>query len=304
MINLRIRYVLTFLFVFFLIAIIIFYNKEKPNVNEVIEQSIIEKEEEPVETVEVEEEKENKDDELETNTDDSSDPLKDMIVDSVINAIDFFLMKDINIVAIGDSLTQGVGDRTKEGGYIGILDQMINHDKNVVSFENFGKSGNRTDQLLKRLDEPEISSAIEKSEIVLITIGANDIMQVVKENFANLTFDLFVDERVQYERRLYDTLNKVKDLNPNVHIYLLGIYNPFARYFEEIEELDDIVNEWNVTSNTVTESFEKTTFIPIKDLFEDTHTNLFADDHFHPNRIGYHRMAERVLEYLTSEGER
>lgn len=304
MIRLRIKYIFAFSIVLLLIATIIFYNKEKPNINELIEQSIAEKEETTDKKLEVEKEEEYIEIEKEPGDENSSEQLKEIIVDTVINTIDFFIKKEMDIVAIGDSLTQGIGDHTNEGGYIGILDQTINHDEEIVTFKNFGKAGHRTDQLLNRLDEQEVSLAIKKSEIVFITIGANDIMQVVKKNFTNLTYDLFAKEIVRYEKRLYETFTKIKKLNSDVHIYLLGIYNPFARYFGDIEELDEIINDWNFTSESVTESFEKTTFIPIKDLFENTNTNLFADDHFHPNRVGYHRMAERVLEYLTAAEER
>lgn len=301
MINLRIKYVVIFILVLLLIGtIIIFYHQEKPNINEVIEQSIIEQEE----TTIIKEEEENTQNENIIEEEESApEQLKEMIVDSVIHAVDFFLKKEVDIVAIGDSLTQGVGDHTNQGGYVGILDQTINHEKKIVSFENFGKAGNRTDQLLKRLDEPEISSAIKNSDIILMTIGANDIMQVAKENFTKLTYDLFATERIHYENRLDEIFVKIKNLNPNTHIYLLGIYNPFEKYFGEIKELDLIVNDWNHTSRSVTKTFEKATFIPIKDLFENTTKNLFSDDNFHPNRIGYHRMAERVLEYLTTVDE-
>lgn len=297
-----IKYIIIIALILFFISIIIFYNKEKPNVNEVIEQSVIQQEEEAIEMEENQEEViQNEEEAIEDNP---PEQLKEMIVDTVINAVDFFLKSDVDIVAIGDSLTQGVGDQTKKGGYIGILDETINHDKKVVAIENYGKAGNRTDQLLKRLDEPEIVSSIKKSEIILITIGANDIMQVAKENFTNLTFDLFAAERIQFENRLYDIFAKINELNPDSYVYLLGIYNPFEKYFNEIEELNHIVNDWNQTSESVTEEFSKTTFIPINDLFENTNINLFSDDHFHPNTIGYHRMAERVLEYLTTEEER
>lgn len=277
---------------------IIFYYTKKPDINEVIEQSI-----EPLEEV-VTKEETNENNQPENDLQESPpEQIKDIIVDTVINAVDFFLQNEVTIVGIGDSLTKGVGDSTKKGGYIGILDQMINHEKQVVSFENYGKSGLRTDQLINRLDEQEISSALKKSKIILITIGANDIMQVAKENFTNLTYDLFATEKIQYKHRLYEIFNKINDINPNSHVYLLGIYNPFARYFGDIVELDNIVDDWNQTSEAITKEFQKTTFIPIKDLFEDSDINLFSDDHFHPNKIGYHRMAERVLEYLITKEE-
>ena len=99
--------------------------------------------------------------------------------------------KDLRIVSIGDSLTEGIGDQTESGGYVGILNQTFEDNQLNIRIENYGKKGNRTDQLLKRLDQDDIASAIKKADIVLITIGANDIMKVVKNNILNLTTEPF-----------------------------------------------------------------------------------------------------------------
>lgn len=229
-----------------------------------------------------------------------TEQLKVMITDTVKSAVDFF-KKDIYITAIGDSLTKGVGDSTNQGGYIGILDKTINHTDKIVEFNNFGKSGNRTDQLLKRLENPEVIDSIAKSDIVLVTIGANDIMLVVKENITNLVYTKFVDERNQFEGRLDEIIESIENINLNTHIYILGFYNPFQKYFPEVEELNEIVDDWNETGQLVTNEHENATFVPIKDLFDHAEIELFADDHFHPNKSGYQLMAERVLDYLIDK---
>src|SRR5699024_11591904 len=92
----------------------------------------------------------------------------------------------IKITTIGDSLTKGCGDEEDNGGYVSILEDTINKDNDLVEIDNFGKRGNRTDQLIDRMEEPEIKESLEEADIILITIGANDIMQIFKENFTDL----------------------------------------------------------------------------------------------------------------------
>lgn len=306
MINIR-RKLFIFAIALFIIGagINLYYDSKAPNLNELKNIDTIQEktEEEVLEEEEPEQETQALQDETEEEQQPSSD-LPRIISGTIKSTLDFFFLKEINIVAIGDSLTQGVGDRTGEGGYIGILDRTINHDRNIAVFENYGKRGNRTNQLLKRLDEPNIIASIKQADIVLLTIGANDIMQVAKENFTNLTFKQFAEERVHFKERLTHIFSKIKEQNPYAQIYLLGIYNPFKQYFEDIKELEMIVNDWNNTSASVTAQFEDSTFIPIKDLFDHSEEPLFADDHFHPNYHGYYLIAERVLPYLTDyEGE-
>jgi lysophospholipase L1-like esterase len=218
--------------------------------------------------------------------------------ETIQSTIQFFTGKQHHIVAIGDSLTQGVGDSTGQGGYVGILDKHLNADKPIVTIENYGKRGNRTNQLLKRMEDPEIKESLTNADIIIITIGANDIMQVVKENFTEITYEVFAQERGQYEERLRKIFSTLQELNPDASVYLVGFYNPFQQYFEHIKELEMIVDDWNHTSNQVAKDYGAT-FIPTKDLFVTEEVSLFADDHFHPNEYGYRRMAERILNYLV-----
>lgn len=59
----------------------------------------------------------------------------------------------INLVAMGDSLTEGVGDENKDGGYVGIIPKKLEEEPNVPSVKtsNYGVSGNKITQLEKRL---------------------------------------------------------------------------------------------------------------------------------------------------------
>lgn len=242
--------------------------------------------------------------ELATEIDDKpvAETVKEKVREMIEGAITFF-SQDKKMVSIGDSLTEGVGDETESGGYVGILNHTFEDNHMNISIENFGKRGNRTDQLLARLENEEISSAIKDADIVLITIGANDIMKVVRNNYTNLHIEPFQEEKFKYIERLTAIFYKINELNPDTQIYLIGFYNPFERYFGDIEQLDMILNDWNQAGETVTDEFENVYFIPTEDLFSNSTINLFADDNFHPNTSGYKLMAQRVLEYLSKYDE-
>jgi lysophospholipase L1-like esterase len=224
-------------------------------------------------------------------------------VREVLDDVLIFFKRDIKIVSIGDSLTQGVGDETENGGYVGILDHTFDDQNLNITIENFGKKGNRSDQLLKRLEKKEIETSIKDANIVLITIGANDIMHVVKNNWSNLNMEPFEEERVKYVERLTTIFNKIIELNPEAEIYLIGFYNPFEKYFGEIEQLGMIMDNWNEAGMMETEEFENVYYIPIYDLFRSPDENLLAEDHFHPNTKGYKLIAKRVIDYLGEFSE-
>lgn len=277
----------------------IFFNKDqtpdKP-VQEIIKEKVENKEEE------VEEEK----DETPENSEEVSvkeDPVREFFSDKLKKATKFFFSQEVKVVTLGDSLTEGSGDETNNGGYVGILDDTINQDKQVVEFQNFAKGGSRSGQLLDRLQDDDVVEALEDADIVLITIGANDIMQVFKENFTDLTLEKFTSEQIRYEHRLEAIFSSIQEINAEADIYLIGFYNPFKEYFADIEELDFIVNSWNQIGNDVTKKFNHVHYIPIKDLFDNAETNYFSEDNFHPNALGYRMMAERILQHVLNEGE-
>lgn len=218
-----------------------------------------------------------------------------------------FFPKTLHILAIGDSLTKGVGDTTNKGGYLNYLQKHLETLKEIkdVEITNLGITGQRSDQLLKRLKLEEVQKSIQESDMVFITIGGNDLMKIVKNNFTNLQVDVFEDELDNYQNRLNSILSEVKNVNPSATVVLLGVYNPFSDMFGDIDEFQLIVNEWNDASLKIVNQYENTIFVNISKIFAETDSNLLYEDHFHPNNKGYKLIAKEVFktlkEYRNSE---
>ena len=57
----------------------------------------------------------------------------------------------VTYVAIGDSLTQGVGDSSNQEGFVPVLSQALESDFNwQVTPRNYGIAGNTSNQILKK----------------------------------------------------------------------------------------------------------------------------------------------------------
>lgn len=216
---------------------------------------------------------------------------------------DDFIPHDITIVSAGDSLTQGVGDSTNRGGYIPYLKEKLENDKGIsdAEFYNFGVKGNRSDQLLKRLDSSKVKTAIGEADIVIVTIGGNDMMKVVRENFSSLNMKAFKKQNQLFKDNLDDALVKIRKENPNSLIVLVGLYNPFISWFANINEINEIVDEWNTASKEILEKYPNTFFVEIDDIFQKNAKDLLYTDYFHPNDKGYELIAGRVYDTLKEE---
>ena len=111
--------------------------------------------------------------------------------------------KKVNYVAIGDSLTEGVGDRTAQGGFVPLLARNIDDTYDVqVKSQNFGVSGNTSTQIYKRVTtDNKIQKAIKKADLITITVGGNDVMKVIRTQLANLSETSFKAPAKAYQNR-------------------------------------------------------------------------------------------------------
>ncbi len=274
---------------------------------------------------------------------------------------------EVSMVSLGDSLTEGIGDETNQGGYVPIVASDLKSYFSInVTTKNFGKSGDRSDQILKRLKEnKEQQEALKKADFVVLTVGANDLMKTVrKELFNELSIATFKAPGNEYKTHLLNLFTEIRKYAPDLPIYVFGIYNPFYVYFTQITELQEIVNYWNELSEETVKSQKKCYFVPINDLLsngsdatksnpssnvsssdssketekngetlpsseessgikknknqsstekkitgsssDDTTSSeevsgndlIFAEDNFHPNILGYQKMATALKEKL------
>lgn len=226
----------------------------------------------------------------------------------------------LSYVALGDSLTQGVGDTTGQGGFVSILANQLSQDGQVdVSYDNFGVSGNTSKQILKRMTtDKTILPKLAQADMMTLTVGGNDVMAVIRKNLANLQLSQFTTAQRAYRKRLRAIIDLARQDNPDLPIYVLGIYNPFYLNFPELTEMQTVINDWNASTEEVVKEYHQVYFVAINDLLYKgldgqggivsegqgqisvTNTMLFEQDHFHPNIIGYRVMAKAVKEVIDA----
>jgi lysophospholipase L1-like esterase len=201
------------------------------------------------------------------------------------------------IVALGDSLTRGTGD--EEGkGYIGyLIEELEERTSENLTLNNYSVKGYRSEQLLNQVKGETIQSQIKNADIILMTIGGNDLFQGGQTlvNPDEESIDL-VEE--QYLENLKETLDLIKANNQHAIVFLVGLYNPFI-------DLDDasltttVVRDWNYSTNQLLDQYPNSVFVPTFDLFQLKVNDYLYSDKFHPNNKGYRLIAERVASLIT-----
>ncbi|WP_423216573.1 SGNH/GDSL hydrolase family protein [Streptococcus equinus] len=227
--------------------------------------------------------------------------------------------RHFNYVAVGDSLTEGVGDTTNQGGFVPLLSQALTDTYNYqVTYSNYGISGNTSQQILSRMTKQEsIQKSLAKADMMTLTVGGNDVMAVIRKHLTKLSVSTFKKPATSYQKRLRQIIELARSENEDLPIYVLGIYNPFYLNFPEMTEMQEIIDNWNESTESVTDEYDNVYFVPINDQLykgidgeegivstsgdQTTVINdaLFSGDHFHPNNIGYQIMSDVTMEKIN-----
>lgn len=220
-------------------------------------------------------------------------------------------VQGLRLVAVGDSLTEGVGDTTGQGGFVPFLAKDLQDFHGYqVSSANYGVAGNTSKQILKRMKtDKRLVKSLKEADLLTLTVGGNDILAVIRKQFSNLTVSSFEKEIVPYQERLGLLIEEARRQNPDLPIYILGVYNPFYLNFPDLTDMQLVIDQWNQASQETLSAYEGVYFVPINDLLykgvdgqggTQTGQNdaLFDEDHFHPNLTGYRLMANAVMEVI------
>jgi lysophospholipase L1-like esterase len=205
--------------------------------------------------------------------------------------------KGLTVVALGDSLTRGTGDETGKG-YVGVLvDELKKKSKQEVKITNLGINGQRSEQLRKQVQQTEVQRQIQKADVVLVTIGGNDlfrggqgIIDFQKEDLTGI--------QTKYLENIRFIFDSIRNNNSDANVFFIGLYNPFIELGEG-REMSKVVRQWNYQSAEVSAAFPKIIFVPTFDLFELQVNDYLYTDKFHPNTKGYRLIAERVASLIT-----
>ncbi|WP_342430785.1 SGNH/GDSL hydrolase family protein [Neobacillus sp. FSL H8-0543] len=205
--------------------------------------------------------------------------------------------KGLSIVTLGDSLTRGTGDETGKG-YVGILmDEIKKKSKQEVQLTNLGIVGQRSNQLKKQVQQTEVQRQIQTADLILVTIGGNDLFRG-GQGLEDFNTEEIVEIEKKYLENITSILQQIRGANNNATVFLIGLYNPFSD-LEQGAEMSKVVRHWNYQSAEVSAAFPKIVFVPTFDLFELQVNDYLYSDKFHPNTEGYRLIAERVASLLT-----
>jgi lysophospholipase L1-like esterase len=234
-------------------------------------------------------------------------------------------------LALGDSLTEGVGasDR-EETSFVALVHKELGSD---VELMNLGIAGDTSQDLIDRqLDRAtdEIGSRNSDADpnndvaVVTLEIGGNDLLEiffdlVLPGTCPNIEQGLNNPECVQQVRETLDTygpnldeiLTRLREADRDVPIFLLTLYNPFSGGSAVLDELIDLALEGRPGTpfeeglhDIVREQAEAhdANLVEVAPHFEGKAREYIAIDLIHPNDAGYRVMGDAILAEMRDIG--
>lgn len=197
----------------------------------------------------------------------------------------------IHLIALGDSLTHGLGDASG-AGYVGDLVAHFRTAGYTVIQSNLGVDGQTSKGLVAEMAKPSTLNLLRPANFVLISIGGNDLSQAA--GLPEINTAKVAEARAQFQANLKQILTQIRKVNPSATIFLVGLYNPYGDVAVTRRQTDSIVETWNADEQTLVAQFPGAMVVQTYDLFELNPKKYLYIDHFHPNQEGYQRIAERV----------
>ncbi|MDN4072228.1 MULTISPECIES: GDSL-type esterase/lipase family protein [Fictibacillus] len=207
--------------------------------------------------------------------------------------------KEFNIIALGDSLSYGVGD-AGNSGYIGKVEERLeNHMKSEITVKDYGVPDDTSALLLKRLKNEQLQSSIGSAHMIFLNIGMNDYLNslILTKTQPDRKKVIMMKAQLNYQNNVKKALTEMRKENPKAKIYLVGIYNPFPNRKDRLPE-SSLVQQWNKRAEKITAEQKNVRFINVEGVFTGKNKKDYFADEVHPNKNGYTLISDEVYKHL------
>ncbi|MDM5339845.1 GDSL-type esterase/lipase family protein [Fictibacillus enclensis] len=207
--------------------------------------------------------------------------------------------RDFTMVALGDSLSYGVGN-SGNSGYVGKVEKRLEgHLKKEITVKDYGVPDDTSTQLLKRMQSKQLKSSISQADMIFLNVGMNDYLNslLLSKSKPKEADQIIQKALLIYQHNLMVSFKKIREENPKAHIYMVGIYNPFPNRTDKLQE-SKLIHEWNRMAVKVISRQKNTTFVSVEDVFTGKNKQVYFSDELHPNKKGYTLIGNQVYNRL------
>lgn len=221
--------------------------------------------------------------------------------------------KKVRYVALGDSVAKGQNPYGEIGyGYTDYIANYLKKNDLLKSFtKDYAISGYRTRDVINDIQtgktvtidgvETDIKKSLRESNLVTISIGANDFLEQLNIQVKNLNLPstdnikLVIDEVME---KVDKTLAEVRKYAKG-KVIIVGYYNPLPRILPN-EIMDEVFQYAREKYEGIAKKY-KAHYIDVYEEIKKEKDYLPNPFDIHPSTKGYEVIAKKVIDFLETE---
>ncbi|WP_046179795.1 GDSL-type esterase/lipase family protein [Domibacillus tundrae] len=218
--------------------------------------------------------------------------------------VEYFRKSDKQVlrhIAIGDSVITGFGANPKENLVKTFSENLESSIQKEVQFQNEGINEITSSELNELVQNGQFDEQIKQADIVTINIGGNDILKLGFEEGFYEAVQSIDSLQTEFNTNLTDIMNRVHTLNPDATVLLLELYNPLEKEFELYTLADRFLPRWNVQFYELAAEHDYAVVVDTAEVINSEMPQNLSDDGIHPSELGYHAIADQMLNQLQRE---
>lgn len=204
------------------------------------------------------------------------------------------MKKDFNILVIGDSIGFGIGDTNNRGIGLRYKELIKDNNSKKIIVTNISVPGHESKDLALLIKDKENISKISSADLIIISIGGNDLNRTEYKDNSSLELN-YTKTLETYKNNLVSVLNKIRSVNLNAQIAMIGLYNPSMK--ENLIETRLILN-WNYQTRLILNEYNKAFYIASYEKFQNHLEEYLSEDMFHPSSKGYEVITKELYEII------
>ncbi len=200
-----------------------------------------------------------------------------------------------NILVMGDSIGYGFGDEDNLDigkRYASLVDP---EGVEEIQVTNISVSGTEVAELKNLINQNEYVPIISEVTMIILSIGGNDLNRLQFQESSTVEID-YEETLKAYKDDLQSIIARIRDINPNAQIALVGLYDP---YNNEDPQKTRLLLNWNYETRLIVYEDSKMFYIPTYELFQYHLDTYLAFDQFHPSSEGYKAITEVLYRILN-----
>ena len=220
-----------------------------------------------------------------------------LIIVSIFSIYKLFYNDKVSYIALGDSLAEGINPYGERGySYADFIADNIK-SKNKLKFytKKYSESGYKIEDVINELNDISLRKELRESDLVTISIGANDFLARINKNNLN------INDITNYKEIVTELIPGIDNCIKEIRKYakkdlvIVGYYNPIPFLFNTSKkELDLLFSYIDDEYNKIAKKYNAT-YVSNYELFKKGKEYLPNPADIHPSIEGYQAIANNIL---------